>query len=44
MFKWVIHSILVVELYGMTHGFDIRAVIQAILEKMLGSAILLILS
>ena len=35
--------ILAAELYGMAHGFDIRVVIKATLEKILGSATPLIL-
>ena len=38
-----IRNILTAELYGMTHGFDIEAVIKSTLAKILGAAIPLIL-
>lgn len=41
--KKVIHSVLVTELYGMAHRFDIKVVIKVILRKILELAILLIL-
>ena len=41
--KRVIRSVLAAELYGTVNRFDIRVVIKAILGKMLGSAILLVL-
>ena len=41
--KRVIRNILAVELYEMTHGFDIRAIIKATLGKILESAVPLIL-
>ena len=41
--KKVTRSVLVAKLYGITHRFDIGAVIKAILGKILGSAVPLIL-
>lgn len=43
MCKRVTRNILATELYEIAHGFDIEAVIKAILEKILGSAVSLIL-
>ena len=42
-YKQVTRTVLVAELYGMVHEFDIRAVIKATLEKILGFATALIL-
>lgn len=37
--KRITRNVLAAELYGMAHGFNIRAIIKAMLKKMLGSAI-----
>lgn len=42
-YKRVIDNILVAELYRIAHGFDIEVVLKAILGKILGLAISLIL-
>lgn len=42
-FKQVIQRVLAAELYKIVHGYDIKRVIKTTLEKLLGSAILLIL-
>jgi hypothetical protein len=41
--KRVIRSVLALELYGMAYGFDIRALVKSMINKVLGINLLLVL-